>query len=65
MPDPDLEIRRRRGGGGGWGGHPDPYKRWRWGGGSPKIFLSALGASVWSKNKGAGASPGSATDILL
>ena len=64
MPDPDLEIRRKRGGG-GLGRSSRPLQKVALGGGSPKIFLSALGASVWSKNKGAGASPGSATDILL
>ena len=65
MPDPDLEIRRRRGGGGVGAVIQTLTKGGVGGGGSPKIFLSALGASVWSKNKGAGASPGSATDILL
>ena len=63
-----------RGGGGGGAGHPDPdiYK-----GGSSlkKILFSALGvsaeevrqesqASVWSKSKGPGSSPGSATGIV-
>ena len=62
------------GGGEGGAGHPDPdiYK-----GGSSlkKIFFSALGAwaeevrqesqaSVWSKSKGPGSSPGSATGIV-
>ena len=45
MPNPDLEIT-------GWPGHPDPEIRKRGGGrhGLQKFF-SALGASVWSKNK--------------
>ena len=38
---------------------PDPDLEIR-GGGSPKNFFSALGASVWSKNRGAGP-PDSAT----
>ena len=44
VPDPDLEIRE-----GGGGGHLDPEIR---GGTVFKTFLSALRASVWSKNKG-------------
>ena len=52
VADPALGI---RGGGGGVG-----CSR------SPKRFFSALGASVWSKNKGSlpppGPSPGSATE---
>ena len=43
VPDPDLEIRE------GGGGHLDPEIR---GGTVFKTFLSALRASVWSKNKG-------------
>ena len=65
---------KRGGGGKGGTGHPDPdiYK-----GGSSlqKIFFSALGASaeevrqesqasVWSKSKGPGFSPGSTTGIV-
>ena len=45
MADPNLQIRR-----GGGDGHPDPEIR---GGGLQKHF-SALRASVWAKNKGAG-----------
>ena len=48
VPDPDLDIKSGGGGGGG--------------GGLPKIFFPALRASVWSKNKGGGLSPGPATD---
>ena len=45
VPDPDLEIRE----GGGWSSRPLDKG---WGSPiSPKI-LSALRASVWSKNKG-------------
>ena len=66
VPDPDIEVR-----GEGWG------EVGGWGGGrsgrssrpldkrgslvSKKIF-SALRASVWSKNKGPGPSPGFATE---
>ena len=51
MPDPDFEI---RGGGRGRG------SSWE-GGQSPKKISSSLWASVWSKNKGGGASCGSTT----
>ena len=59
VTDPDLQIR------GGGLGHPDPELR---GGGClPKIFFSALRASVWSNNKRGqpppGTSPRSATAI--
>ena len=50
VPDPDFEIR------GGRGDHPDPSIRegrdW-----SPQNFFSALGASVWSKNRGGRGGP--------
>ena len=39
------------------GGHPDPEKRQGGGGHSPKKIFSALWASVWAKNKGAGSRP--------
>ena len=47
MPDPVLEIK----GGGGVGRNR-----------SQKQFFSAVRASVWSKNRGGGGSPGSDTD---
>ena len=50
VADPDLQIR-------GGGGHPDPEIR-----GGPVNFFG-LQASFWSKNKGVGASTGSATSI--
>ena len=56
VADLDLQIM-----GGGGGDHPDPDIR---GGRSQKKCFSALWASVWSNNKGAGPpgpSPGSAT----
>ena len=55
VPDPDLEIRVV---GGGGGGHPDPEIR---GGAVSNQIFSALRASVWSKNRGAGPSPRFAT----
>ena len=52
-------------GGGGFGGHADPEIRaGRGGGRSYKKKISALRASVWSKNKGVGERappPGSVT----
>ena len=41
---------------------PDTDLQIRGGGGCLKHFFSALRASVWSKNKGGGGSPGSATE---
>ena len=55
MADPDLQIR------GEGGGHLDPEIRGR--PGLKKYIFSALRASVWSKNKGGGPFPGSATDV--
>ena len=55
MVDTNLQLS----GGGGWGGHPDAEIRE--GGGSVKKIFCALQASVWSKNKGGGGSPGSTT----
>ena len=52
--DSDLQITGGRGGRGG----PDPEIR----GAVSKTFFSALWASVWSKNKGRGPSPGSTTE---
>ena len=49
MGDPDLQIRWGR------GGHPDPDIRG--GGAVSKKNVSALWASVWSKNKGGGGRP--------
>ena len=46
MADPDLQI--------GGGVHPDPEIR---GGRTQNLFLSALRASFWSKNKGVVAGP--------
>ena len=54
LANPDLQIRG--------GGHPDPEIKGGGGGDrSPKKFFSALRASVWSKHKGGGPCPGSAT----
>ena len=50
MVDPDLQIRWGRG-----GDHPDPDIRG--GGAVSKKNVSALWASVWSKNKGGGRPP--------
>ena len=47
-------------GGGGVSGHPDPEIRE----GAVSEFFFSLWASVWSKNKGGGAFPGSSTEIL-
>ena len=54
VADPDLQIRGGCvcGGGGEGGGHPDPEIS---GGPVSKKIISALGASVWSKNKWGGA----------
>ena len=41
---------------------PVPNPDLETGGGLQKIFFPALWASVWSKNKEGGASPGSAAD---
>ena len=54
VPDPDLKIKE----GGGRAGHQDPEIRR---GRVSTKFFSALQASVWSKNKGGRAPPGSAT----
>ena len=48
MADPDLQIR----------GRGPVIRPWDKGGQSPKIFFSALRASVWSKNKGGPEPPG-------
>ena len=49
VPDPDLEM------GGGGGGHPVPLIRGE--GQSLKTIISALQASVWSKNRRGGPDP--------
>ena len=56
MADPGLQIREG-------GQSPDPEIR---GGGawSPKQIFSALWASVWSKNKVGGPSPGFALSLI-
>ena len=46
LADPDLQMRK-----GGGGGHPDPEIRGR---SLQKTNFSALLASVWSKDRGAG-----------
>ena len=67
MPDLDIEI--KGGGGGVWGGQSSRPLDNEEGGRSPQKIVSALWASVWSKNKGGrvpgplGASPGSATEL--
>ena len=50
MADPDREIRRGA-------GHPDPEIRGVGGDTVSKKFFSALWASFWSENKGAGDGP--------
>ena len=71
MPDLDIEIALGGGGrgegcGGGQSSRPLDNEE---GGRSPQKIVSALWASVWSKNKGGrvpgplGASPGSATEL--
>ena len=63
VADPDIQIRRgwEGEGGGGGCGHPDPELR-----GMPSLqrIFSPLQASVWSKYKGGGASPISATEVV-
>ena len=55
----DLDLQIRGWGGGGRGGHPDPEIRES--PGFQENFFRPLRASVWSKNREVGGSPGSAT----
>ena len=56
MTDPDLQIE------GGGGGHPD--LEIKEGGRPQKNFSRLFGPHFWSKNKGAGPSPVSATGLI-
>ena len=64
VPDPDVEVRGEGWGGGGGGERSGRSSRPLDKRGSPvsKKIFSALRASVWSKNKGPGPSPGFATE---